>query len=342
MRERTARRRLIMTTARTLAEHEGWDAVTTRRLSTEIEYSQPGAVQALGHYTHLTTTFAEAIVSKMPRPGNPALYRRSLPDSEGLSAVDVLDRVADLGLGGCMFNSLAELSGTFDDVELRAVGQYAAERGLSLDVALGQLNPYHFDSRTDLQVAGDGDAQAGLELVVTRARQLGCVDLMFTIGTVEDRYSRASPWTDQLQATVRLLRSLAPVLRDVGARLCLKTHEEITSFEVLNMIEQVGPEILSVCFDPVNVLVRIEDPLTSARRLLPFIRQVQLDDAVVTFAPRGLERWLYPVGGGIVDWPAIIGLLETHDVAYRYTIELHRAFFDMPIFDPAWLAGQPT
>lgn len=30
-----------MATARTLAEHEGWDAVTTRRLSTEIEYSQP-------------------------------------------------------------------------------------------------------------------------------------------------------------------------------------------------------------------------------------------------------------------------------------------------------------
>ncbi len=30
-----------MTAARTLAEHEGWDAVTTRRLSTEIEYSQP-------------------------------------------------------------------------------------------------------------------------------------------------------------------------------------------------------------------------------------------------------------------------------------------------------------
>ena len=30
-----------MTTARKLAEAEGWDAVTTRRLSTEIEYSQP-------------------------------------------------------------------------------------------------------------------------------------------------------------------------------------------------------------------------------------------------------------------------------------------------------------
>jgi len=40
-RERQARRQLIITTARRLAEAEGWDAVTTRRLSTEIEYSQP-------------------------------------------------------------------------------------------------------------------------------------------------------------------------------------------------------------------------------------------------------------------------------------------------------------
>src|SRR6201995_2093530 len=41
LRDRAARRRLITATARALAEREGWDAVTTRRLSTEIEYSQP-------------------------------------------------------------------------------------------------------------------------------------------------------------------------------------------------------------------------------------------------------------------------------------------------------------
>ena len=41
LRERATRGRLIIATARALAEREGWDAVTTRRLSTEIEYSQP-------------------------------------------------------------------------------------------------------------------------------------------------------------------------------------------------------------------------------------------------------------------------------------------------------------
>jgi len=40
-RERAARRQLIVDTARQVAEAEGWDAVTTRRLSSEIEYSQP-------------------------------------------------------------------------------------------------------------------------------------------------------------------------------------------------------------------------------------------------------------------------------------------------------------
>jgi AcrR family transcriptional regulator len=40
-RERADRERLIITAAKDLAESEGWDAVTTRRLATEIEYSQP-------------------------------------------------------------------------------------------------------------------------------------------------------------------------------------------------------------------------------------------------------------------------------------------------------------
>ncbi|MFI5844517.1 TetR/AcrR family transcriptional regulator [Catenuloplanes sp. NPDC051500] len=40
-RERALRERLIITTARDLAEAEGWDAVTTRRLAELIEYSQP-------------------------------------------------------------------------------------------------------------------------------------------------------------------------------------------------------------------------------------------------------------------------------------------------------------
>ncbi|MFE6611336.1 TetR/AcrR family transcriptional regulator [Amycolatopsis sp. NPDC057786] len=40
-RDRSQREQLIVTTAREIAEEEGWDAVTTRRLAAKIEYSQP-------------------------------------------------------------------------------------------------------------------------------------------------------------------------------------------------------------------------------------------------------------------------------------------------------------
>ena len=40
-RERAQRHQLIVTAARELAEAEGWEAVTTRRLAERVEYSQP-------------------------------------------------------------------------------------------------------------------------------------------------------------------------------------------------------------------------------------------------------------------------------------------------------------
>jgi AcrR family transcriptional regulator len=40
-RERAHRHQMIITAARELAEAEGWDAVTTRRLADRVEYSQP-------------------------------------------------------------------------------------------------------------------------------------------------------------------------------------------------------------------------------------------------------------------------------------------------------------
>ena len=77
-RERAARHELIVRTARELAETEGWDAVTTRRLSERIEYSQPvlyshfagkdaivGAV-ALQGFTELADALAAARVGAGP------------------------------------------------------------------------------------------------------------------------------------------------------------------------------------------------------------------------------------------------------------------------------------
>ncbi|MGD1171427.1 TetR-like C-terminal domain-containing protein [Mycobacterium seoulense] len=87
-RERAARRRLIVTTARKLAEAEGWEAVTTRRLSTEIEYSQPVLYKHFSGMEHI----ADAVA--VDGFGELADTLRAARSGAG-AANDVVTRVAD-------------------------------------------------------------------------------------------------------------------------------------------------------------------------------------------------------------------------------------------------------
>jgi AcrR family transcriptional regulator len=73
-RDRAARRQLIVTTARRIAEAEGWDAVTTRRLSAEIDYSQPVLYK---HFSNM-----EAIAKSVAVDGFRELAE-SLSDAKG-------------------------------------------------------------------------------------------------------------------------------------------------------------------------------------------------------------------------------------------------------------------
>ncbi|KRD14391.1 TetR family transcriptional regulator [Mycobacterium sp. Root265] len=86
-RERTARRRLIVTTARRVAEAEGWDAVTTRRLSNEIEYSQPVLYKHFSGMDQIADAVAVDGFGELAEAMGAACSDRG-------SAVDALTRVA--------------------------------------------------------------------------------------------------------------------------------------------------------------------------------------------------------------------------------------------------------
>jgi AcrR family transcriptional regulator len=81
-RERTARRHLITAAARTLAESEGWDAVTTRRLSTEIEYSQPVLYKHFGSMEDIVEAVALEGFGELAETLRAARLRSAAPDDE--------------------------------------------------------------------------------------------------------------------------------------------------------------------------------------------------------------------------------------------------------------------
>ena len=268
------------------------------------------------------------------------IYARSL-DQSPASPFSVLDTVKRHGLDGCLFPTPLDISPNLDSGEIREVRSYAESLGLYLDAALGQVNPYHFAARKDVLAAGDGDFRAGLERLIVASGQMGCSSPFFTIGALADRFSRSVPWADQLVATRAFLTGLRPFLLDHGYRLDLKTHEEISSSEVVEMVEVVGPDVLGIGLDQVNVLVRLEDPLAAARRTALYVKRVFLSDVDLFWVANGIERKLRALGDGIVDWPGTLAILRAAGATPSFTIELHRGQFSMPIFDPAWMAAAP-
>lgn len=265
------------------------------------------------------------------------IVRSTLPGSAGKPAVACLQQAAEASFGGVLFNAMTELSPSLDAGQLREVRAEADRLGLRLSAMLGFVNPL-LPSRSEANLRiGEGDLEAGLRKLVEAAADIGIDTLMFVIGKIEDRFSDAVPWPSQLEATGELLLRLVPMLRERGVRLALKTHEEITSSEVVTLVERVGPDVLGGAFDPVNSLCRLEEPVAAATRLAGCIVQVHADDAVLRFQEGGIRRFLAPIGDGVVDWDAILALAPEADV----WIEMHSGQFLLPVFDGDWLRRQP-
>ena len=178
-RERAARRRLIMNTARTLAEAEGWDAVTTRRLSTEIEYSQPVVYK---HFSSMEGVVASVAVQgfgeladalSSARSGatdghdalarvahafigfahdNPALFDAMFTRATTLRFADP-ETPAELNAAFAELRAAVDLVAGTRDTDTLAEVVWAALHGLVTLDRSGRLRPEYRSARVDLLVS---------------------------------------------------------------------------------------------------------------------------------------------------------------------------------------------
>jgi AcrR family transcriptional regulator len=149
-RERAARRAAIVATARELAEQEGWDAVTTRRLADRIEYSQP---VLYGHFAG-----RDAIVTAVALEGFTELAddlrARAGTASGPRDAVEAVV-VGYLAFARAhpatyhaMFTATTDLRFAADDTPAELRGAFAALRAPV--AALARVDGHDADLRTEL------------------------------------------------------------------------------------------------------------------------------------------------------------------------------------------------
>ena len=184
LRDHAARRRLITATARALAEREGWDAVTTRRLSTEIEYSQPVLYKhfasmedlveavALEGFGELAETLGKArrgagepqeVLARVARAysnfatENPAAYHAMFTRATRLSFA-AEDTPAQLSAAFAELREAVAGAAGGRDAETLTEVLWAALHGLTTLGHNGRLRPGRETERTELLVAQFYDA----------------------------------------------------------------------------------------------------------------------------------------------------------------------------------------
>ncbi|MUN39353.1 sugar phosphate isomerase/epimerase family protein [Actinomadura litoris] len=282
---------------------------------------------------------------------------RKFPGAARGGCHDTLVRARAAGFDGVFFRTVLDMSPRLDDGELREIREHADDLGMYVEAGLGKVNPFATPEAPELRAAGGGDILLGFRRMMEAAARIGCVELWaattnYQLGYpgrfVWDRFRTDVVWSEQLAATRRFLERLRPIALDLGVHVNLETHEEITSFELVALVEAVGPDVLGIVFDTANPLQRLEHPRFTTERVAPYVRQTQLKDCALTPVEGGYRFDLTSCGDGVVDFDHVLSTLARTAPAVNLTIENQESRDDfpgpapvtvLPIRDPEFVAS---
>ncbi len=259
----------------------------------------------------------------------------------GLTPEQALWFAREHGLEGVQFLEPASLDADLDPGRLAAVRRQAEALGLFLEIGLPSPNPVRLSRQEGREVSAAEHASR-LRPHLEAVASLGCRDARAYVGDRHDRFRSDVSWSSQVAATAAVLRELRPTLLDLGLKVAVETHADLTTDELLKLVSDVGEDVLGVTLDTGNLLMRLDDPLRAAERLAPHVRMTHVKDCVIAFTPRGLSWQARPVGSGVVPMTDILAALARANPALNLSIELHPRIYDLPIFDPGWLAHFPA
>jgi sugar phosphate isomerase/epimerase len=259
----------------------------------------------------------------------------------GLTPLETLSFAQEHGFDGVQFLEPAALDPALDATRLAAVRFAAEARGLYLEVGIPSPNPVR-RSRQEERTVTPAEHARDLAVHIKAVASLGCHHARAYVGDRHDRFRTDVSWPVQRDATIEVLSALSPVLRQLRLKIALETHADQTAEELLEMIERVGPDVVGVTLDTGNLVMRLDDPVAAVERLAPHVLATHIKDAVLAFTHRGLAWQARPIGSGVLPMPDLLAPLLHAGRDLNLSIEVHPRIYDLPIYDPSWLAFFPA
>jgi sugar phosphate isomerase/epimerase len=212
--------------------------------------------------------------------------------------IQLIDYAASLGVDAMQLD-LGDLASR-EPAHLAGVKEHAAERGLQLDAATGCICPVSsaFQPKTK-------DPAQYLTESMTVANQLGTKVMRCFISSPAERRGQV-PVQKYIESTIQVLRGARTQALDLGLRIAVENHGDLTSREMRALIEAAGKDFVGSCLDTGNPMWVLEDPAETVEILGPYALTSHVRDSVLYEHAGGAAFQWVAMGDGTMDWHRIL------------------------------------
>ena len=213
-----------------------------------------------------------------------------------LDLFDMVRRTHELGVDLfqiCDFEQVAAMPS--DD--LARLSALAHELGITLELGTKGVAPEHL--RTYLHLAEALDASVLRSMLYSPTTRPTLSEAEAQLRTVLDEFDAA------------------------GVTIALETYEQVSSTDLVSVVEAVGHPRLGICLDPANTVAALENPRDVIDRTAPYVKNIHVKD--FAFTRRG--GWVgftlegAPLGTGLLDYDYLVSTVRPHERGINQVIE---------------------
>ncbi|MEM7699435.1 MAG: TIM barrel protein [Verrucomicrobiota bacterium] len=224
---------------------------------------------------------------------------------EWQDALDVLDHCANLG-AGCLQIGVNKWTTDFaGKVRSRreALG-IELEGQIRLPWKAGDLERFE----SDLLAAKEAGAS------VVRAVCLG--------GRRYESFETRAEWDQFVENSYKALERAEPVLARCQMRLGVENHKDWRADEHLALLRHLDSEYVGITFDFGNNLALLEDPVSQAEKLAPFIVSTHTKDMALAEFEEGFLLSEVPLGTGRLDLVKLMKICQEANPQVWFNLEM--------------------
>lgn len=232
-----------------------------------------------------------------------------------------LQKAVELNLDGVQLCDARHLD-SLDYGYVSKLRERAESLGLYLELGTEGTNPDHIQS------------------MVRVAHVMGSPVVRTFVG--RPRPASAEGMEGLLAATAREIALVMPVCERYRISLALENHQDLTTEELLALMELVDSEWVGICFDTGNPLALLEDPLDSATAFGRLIKSVHLKDYQLAARGDGFALVGCALGEGVIELREILDLLATRVPEVNLNVETYVGKHMVPALEKGYLDRLPA